>query len=113
MKHSQPVIGYRSYRLCEGGRLIPQPVLVALAIAGYKVRAMGRSLSKISCRPWARHPQVEIVEGDVLDLESMKKAARLLGGFLPGSFHDFKKSGFVDADRRGAKTWLLRHQKPV
>ena len=33
-----------------GGRLIP-----ALLDAGYWVRAMGRSLEKMGCRPWAGH----------------------------------------------------------
>ncbi|MEE4264244.1 MAG: NAD(P)H-binding protein, partial [Desulfobacteraceae bacterium] len=48
-----------------GGRLIP-----ALLDSGYSVRAMGRSLEKIGCRPWAGHGRVELVQGDVLDLES-------------------------------------------
>ncbi|MBW2443957.1 MAG: NAD(P)H-binding protein, partial [Deltaproteobacteria bacterium] len=53
-----------------GGRLIP-----ALLDAGYRVRAMGRSLEKVGCRPWAGHRRVELVQGDVLDLESLKRAA--------------------------------------
>ncbi|MGD9325319.1 MAG: NAD(P)H-binding protein, partial [Desulfobacterales bacterium] len=53
-----------------GGRLIP-----SLLDAGYRVRAMGRNLDKIGCRPWAGHHLVELVQGDVLDLESLKKAA--------------------------------------
>ena len=51
-----------------GGRLIP-----ALLDAGHRVRAMGRSLEKIGCRPWAGHSRVELVQGDVLALESLKK----------------------------------------
>jgi len=53
-----------------GGRLIP-----ALLKAGVKVRAMGRSLDKLACRPWARHPGIELVEADVLDRESLHIAA--------------------------------------
>ena len=49
-----------------GGRLIP-----ALLAAGYWVRAMGRNLAKIGCRPWAGHRRVELVQGDVLNLESL------------------------------------------
>jgi uncharacterized protein YbjT (DUF2867 family) len=49
-----------------GGRLIP-----ALLDAGYRVRAMGRNLEKIGCRPWAEHRRVELVQGDVLDLEAL------------------------------------------
>ena len=37
-----------------GGRLIP-----ALLDAGYRVRAMGRNLEKISCRPWAASSKIE------------------------------------------------------
>ena len=53
-----------------GGRLIP-----AMLAAGYRVRAMGRNLEKMGCRPWAGHSRVELVEGDVLDLEYLKQAA--------------------------------------
>ena len=53
-----------------GGRLIP-----ALLSAGHRVRAMGRSLEKIGCCPWASHRKVELVQGDILDLESLRKAA--------------------------------------
>ena len=51
------------------GRLIP-----ALIDAGYPVRAMGRNLEKLSCRPWAGHRQVELVQGDVLKTDSLIKA---------------------------------------
>ncbi|UCE52463.1 MAG: NAD(P)H-binding protein [Desulfobacterales bacterium] len=66
--HSGPILvtGATGY---VGGRLIP-----ALLDAGYRVRAMGRTLEKLACRPWAHHDQVELVQGDVLDLESLKKA---------------------------------------
>jgi uncharacterized protein YbjT (DUF2867 family) len=53
-----------------GGRLIP-----ALLAAGYRVRAMGRNPGKMGCRPWAGHNRFELVQGDVLDLESLKQAA--------------------------------------
>ncbi|MGD9046401.1 MAG: NAD(P)H-binding protein, partial [Desulfobacterales bacterium] len=54
-----------------GGRLIP-----ALLDAGYRVRAMGRSLDKLGCRPWARLRQIELVEGDALDRGSLEEACR-------------------------------------
>ncbi|HSQ84575.1 MAG TPA: NAD-dependent epimerase/dehydratase family protein [Desulfobacterales bacterium] len=38
-----------------GGRLIP-----ALLEAGYTVRAMGRSLEKLACRPWGHHLDIEL-----------------------------------------------------
>jgi uncharacterized protein YbjT (DUF2867 family)/uncharacterized protein YndB with AHSA1/START domain len=53
-----------------GGRLIP-----ALLEAGFRVRAMARNMDKIGCRPWAANPLVEMVQGDVLDLDSLKRAA--------------------------------------
>jgi len=54
-----------------GGRLIPQ-----LLQAGYRVRALGRSLAKLRCRPWANHPLVELAQGDVLDLPSLRQATQ-------------------------------------
>jgi uncharacterized protein YbjT (DUF2867 family) len=52
-----------------GGRLVPR-----LLEAGCKVRILGRSAAKIGSRPWACRPGVEIVEGDVLDVESLRRA---------------------------------------
>jgi len=54
-----------------GGRLVPQ-----LLQAGYRVRAMGRSVSKLKGRSWGGHPLVELVSGDVLNKESMVKACQ-------------------------------------
>jgi uncharacterized protein YbjT (DUF2867 family) len=48
------------------GRLTP-----ALLEKGYRVRATGRTLAKVACRFWAHHDQVEIVQGDVLDIASL------------------------------------------
>jgi uncharacterized protein YbjT (DUF2867 family) len=53
-----------------GGRLIP-----LMLESGYRVRALARSLAKLRSRPWSAHPHMEMVQGDVLDLESLKKAA--------------------------------------
>ena len=58
-----------------GGRLVP-----ALLEAGYRVRAMGRNLEKLGCRPWAHHERVELVQGDVLNLESLTGAVPGAGG---------------------------------
>ncbi|PLX76486.1 MAG: DUF2867 domain-containing protein [Desulfuromonas sp.] len=54
-----------------GGRLIP-----ALLEAGYRVRALARVPGKISSRPWANDPNLEIVQGDLLDVESLPGAVR-------------------------------------
>ncbi len=65
---SEPVLvlGATGY---VGGRLVPR-----LLEAGYKVRVMGRSAAKLESRPWACKPGLEIVQGDVLDLESLHRA---------------------------------------
>ncbi|MCB2185242.1 MAG: SDR family oxidoreductase [Deltaproteobacteria bacterium] len=54
-----------------GGRLVPR-----LLAAGHRVRALARSLDKLACRPWARHPRVELVKADVLDLASLHRACQ-------------------------------------
>ena len=81
-----------------GGRLAPM-----LAERGYQVRAMGRSLDKLNCRPWAHHPNVETVQGDVLDLASFSKAAQGCDAafYLVHSMIASDK-GFADDDRTGA-----------
>jgi len=85
-----------------GGRLIP-----ALLAAGYRVRAMGRNLGKMGCRPWAGHSQVELVQGDVLDLESLKHAASgcRAAYYLVHSMIA-QKEKFVEADRRAASNMV-------
>jgi uncharacterized protein YbjT (DUF2867 family) len=81
-----------------GGRLVPE-----LLGAGYRVRAMGRNLEKLECRPWARQPGVELVQADVLDKSSLARAATgcKFAYYLVHSMIAQKKR-FADADRRGA-----------
>jgi uncharacterized protein YbjT (DUF2867 family) len=57
-----------------GGRLIPR-----LLAAGYRVRAMARSPERLLCRPWGRHPNIEVVPGDALDREAFIRAAEGCG----------------------------------
>ena len=82
-----------------GGRLIP-----ALLEAGYRVRAMGRSLDKLEYRPWARLQQVELVQGDVLDRGSLEEACRDCRAvyYLVHSMIA-QKEKFVEADRQAAR----------
>ena len=82
-----------------GGRLIP-----VLLDAGYRVRAMGRTLAKLACRPWAHHGRLELVQGDVLDLESFRKSATgcRAAYYLVHSMIA-QKEKFVEADRRAAR----------
>ncbi len=54
-----------------GGRLVP-----LLLNKGYRVRAVARSRSKLACRPWAEHPNLEIAVADLLDFESLNTAVR-------------------------------------
>ncbi len=81
-----------------GGRLVPR-----LLAAGYTVQAMGRSLEKLACRPWARHPNIQLVQGDVQDLASLVRAARgctaayyLVHGMIA------QKERYAEADRLSA-----------
>jgi uncharacterized protein YbjT (DUF2867 family) len=82
-----------------GGRLIP-----ALLKAGYRVRAMARNLDKMGCRPWAGNSRVELVQGDVLNLESLTNAAAgcRAAYYLVHSMIA-QKDKFVEADRRAAQ----------
>ena len=52
-----------------GGRIV-----LRLLGAGYKIRAVGRSLDKLKARSWASNPNVELASVDLLDLESVKTA---------------------------------------
>jgi uncharacterized protein YbjT (DUF2867 family) len=85
-----------------GGRLIP-----ALLQAGYRVRAMGRSVEKLATRPWAGHPNVEVVKGDVLDAASLEAAAAGCGAvyYLVHSMIA-QKGRFAEADRAAARNMV-------
>jgi uncharacterized protein YbjT (DUF2867 family) len=86
-----------------GGRLIP-----ALLDAGYRVRAMGRSLDKLGCRPWSHHPRIELIQGDVLDLVSLKQATAGCGiaYYLVHSMIS-QQGKFVEADREAASNMVV------
>ena len=81
-----------------GGRLIP-----LMLESGYRVRAFARSLSKLRSRPWSGHPNIELVQGDVLDLDSLEKAASGCGAayYLVHSMVAQKRH-FAEADRKSA-----------
>ncbi len=82
-----------------GGRLVPQ-----LLQAGYRVRALGRSVAKLQGRPWSRHPRVELAAGDVLDWSSLRQAAAgcWAAFYLVHSMLADPK-GFTATDRQGAQ----------
>lgn len=52
-----------------GGRLVPR-----LLEAGYRVRCVARAPRKLAIRPWFEHEDIEIVEGDIEDSESLTAA---------------------------------------
>ncbi|NNL47284.1 MAG: NAD(P)H-binding protein, partial [Acidimicrobiia bacterium] len=78
-----------------GGRLIPQ-----LLEAGHDVRCMTRSPSRLSLDPW--RDRVEVVAGDILDIESLEKALSDCDAayYLVHSMGN--ADDFAEADRQGA-----------
>jgi|UniRef100_A0A7V6A453 uncharacterized protein YbjT (DUF2867 family)/uncharacterized protein YndB with AHSA1/START domain len=95
-----------------GGRLVPQ-----LLKAGYRVRALGRSAAKLQGRPWGTHPRVELAQGDVLDYDSLERAARgcwaafyLVHSMMadPASFRDTDREGAEHMARAAAAAGLDR-----
>jgi uncharacterized protein YbjT (DUF2867 family) len=81
------------------GRLIP-----ALLEKGYAVRAMGRHLDKLACRPWARHPGLELVRGDMLDAASIETACSGCdAAFYLVHSMIAQKGRFAEADREAAR----------
>ncbi len=81
-----------------GGRLVPM-----LLERGHRVRALARSPEKVICRPWGRHPALEVVKGDVLDRSSLEKATAGCGSafYLVHSMIA-SKGQFAEADRQAA-----------
>lgn len=85
-----------------GGRLVPK-----LLGAGYRVRALGRSVSKLKGRPWSTHPLVELAAGDVLDQESLRKSLTgcWAAFYLVHSMNADPK-GYTETDRQGARNMV-------
>ncbi|MGQ0465134.1 MAG: SDR family oxidoreductase [Sporichthyaceae bacterium] len=79
-----------------GGRLVP-----ALLEAGHEVRVLARTPEKLRDVPWAS--QVEIVRGDVSDLDSMVKACSGVD-VLHYLVHSLNAKDFATLDRRAAMT---------
>ncbi len=90
-----------------GSRLIP-----LLLENGYSVRALARNPSKIISRPWGKHPNLEIVSADLLDLNSLTRACQGGGAFYylvhsmdPGS------KDFATTDRDAAENMIVAAEK--
>jgi uncharacterized protein YbjT (DUF2867 family) len=86
-----------------GGRLVPR-----LLAEGYRVRAMGRSKAAMAARPWASNPQVELIQGDVLEEAALHRACQDCAAayYLVHSMIA-QKGRFAEADRRGARNMRL------
>ncbi|MCB2225410.1 MAG: SDR family oxidoreductase [Desulfarculaceae bacterium] len=86
-----------------GGRLAPR-----LLAAGWRVRALGRNLNKLSCRPWASHPNCELVAGDVMDPFSLARAAKgCWAAFYLVHSMNRDTPDFAAADRKAARNMSL------
>jgi uncharacterized protein YbjT (DUF2867 family) len=85
-----------------GGRLVP-----LLLQAGIKVRAIARTPAKLLSRPWATHPGLEIVSADMLDRDSLYRAAEGCSAvyYLVHSMNDLRKN-FADLDRTAAQNMV-------
>ncbi len=93
------IIGATGY---VGGRLTPR-----LLEAGYRVRVMARTPDKLLCRPWGRHPNLELIKGDVLDGRTLREAAQgcRAAYYLVHSMSSAQK-GFAEADRDSARNMV-------
>src|SRR5271157_732748 len=84
-----------------GGRLAPR-----LLAAGYRVRALGRSLAKLKSRPWGGHPHLEVAQGDVLDLESLQRAAQGCAAAFYLVHSMGNRGDFAQSDRQAAQNMV-------
>ena len=82
-----------------GGRLVP-----TLLERNWSVRAVGRNLEKLRCRPFATHPGIELTQADALDRTALTTALRgchavyyLVHSMYPGV------GNFEDRDKRAAE----------
>jgi len=82
-----------------GGRLIPR-----LLESGYHVKAFGRSIEKMSSRPWSSHPNAVLAQGNALDCDSLKVAAKdcYAAYYLVHSMNP-RHADFAEADRNAAR----------
>lgn len=103
---TQPVLvtGATGY---VGGRLVPR-----LLTAGYRVRAMARSLDKLRGRVWSDHPSLEFVQVDLQDHASLKKGIQgcFAAYYLVHSMNP-EHQDFALADRRAARNFVHAVEK--
>ncbi len=82
-----------------GAQLVAQ-----LLDKGYEVRACSRSILKLKDFAWSGHPKVQLVEGDVLNIESLQRACQgcEVVYYLVHSMNAVQKD-FAKADRIAAQ----------
>ncbi len=90
-----------------GGRLV-----LRLLRAGYRVRAMARSMDKIKGRSWKDYPNLELVKADFHNPESLEGALKDcdVAYYLVHSMSEEHKN-FAYADRRAAKNFISSSDK--
>ena len=85
-----------------GGRLVPM-----LLDAGYKVRAVSRSLEKLKSRTWANHPNVHLAAAEMSEPESIRRVLTDCSAayYFVHSMNSQNKD-FVEKDREAACNFL-------
>ncbi len=90
-----------------GGRLAPW-----LLERGYSLRCWVRSKKKLLDRPWAGNPSVEIIEGDIEDID---KLSRAMAGCQAAYYliHSMQVAGkdYAEQDRRLASSFVQAAEK--
>lgn len=101
MMQNQNVIAVFGATGYVGGRFVP-----SLLEKGWKCRAVGRSLDKLKSRPWANHPNIELVKADVSDASSLETALKGVRAayYLIHSMNPSEKD-YKEADRKAASNF--------
>ncbi len=90
-----------------GAQLVPR-----LLQAGYKVRAMARSATKLCKCAWAKHENLEIIAADIFDQDKLLQAVSGCSAayYLIHSMNARNKD-FAEADKRAANNFRLAAEK--
>ena len=90
-----------------GGRLVP-----LLIEKGFRVRAMARSMVKLRGRSWSDHPNIELVQADMFDPDTLDEATHdcFAAYYLIHSMNT-EQAEFVSADRLAAQNFLRSSEK--
>lgn len=85
-----------------GGRLVER-----LLAAGYRVRALARSMDKLKGRTWSEDPEIELIEADLLEPETLRDAFEGCDTayYLVHSMNPQQKD-FAKADRLAAENFI-------